>query len=261
MAYDSFHSVSLLKFVLNIFDDFIFNEPFFHYIYKLSAKFIKKNKLKLWFLFFFRKDQLVKYLNINGIPYLKIIKLNLDQNIKLIDYKIDSSNAKQMVLTDKSGKKFPWANFNSLHNNKNDIYNLNDSSAAIQNNQTKQIKNLNINNDLLSKESSNDMLNMITSNMLPFDSQQTFSYTPYPDTNFLFMVIGSNKSKLTQVYLQGLAEFWTKFHSKYKFKVVYLNSEEKEIDKSISKIVFNLEWFFFNGDIILKVNKSLSYVL
>ena len=178
-----------------------------------------------------------------------------------------------MILADESGKKFPWATFEPVLNNF-DSYSLKDQAEASFNQRSDKaakasttepikkskktivkqtIKESQINN-------SNDMLNMIASNMTSFNPQLGISYVAYPDTNFLFLVIGSNESKFTYMFMQGLAEFWKKFHEKYKFQVVYL-SKENEIDKSICSIAYGLEWFFFKGDKNSKVKFNTKYLI
>ena len=70
-------------------------------------------------------------------------------------------------------------------------------------------------------------------------------------------MLGANQSKLTNIFLNGLVEFWKQFNVKYKFDVVYFNLQQ-EIDESILNIVEYVPWFYYkNSDDDLKVNLYL----
>ena len=51
-----------------------------------------------------------KYFKIYGIPFLTLVTLKLDSNLKIIDFRADKSNIKQAFLSDENGANFPWKN-------------------------------------------------------------------------------------------------------------------------------------------------------
>ena len=180
---------------------------------------------------------MTKNLGINGIPFITVIQLKLDQNLKLMEYKIEYSNAKQNILGDETGRNFPWIS-SELVSTTSDLIDIN--------------KNDYENWDTFEINEPVDALKIIFRFTKHFTSGITNKNLNEMESDFIFIVLGSNKAKMTFAFMNGLVDFWKEFHAKYKFEVVYFSLEET-IDKTISNVTCGLPWFYYeNSNLDLK---------
>lgn len=150
-----------------------------------------------------------------------------------------------MILSDESGKMFPWMSNEPLNSHPADTIEPDDNKSEEP-----------IESPKIDIETTNDALKVIKSNSV-FFNKPTQEDCVKQDVDFLFLVLGANQSKLTNIFLNGLVEFWKQFNVKYKFDVVYFNLQQ-EIDESILNIVEYVPWFYYkNSDDDLKVNLYL----
>lgn len=146
-----------------------------------------------------------------------------------MDYKIEYTNAKQAILADQTGSNFPWMTSE-----------LSSATSDLADMSRKEKESF----DSIELKESSDALRLI----YKCAKQFTKGNKSLSDmgSDFLFLVLGSNKTKLTFAFVSGLIEFWKEFHVKYKFEVLYFSLEDS-IDKSIANLVNNLPWFYFES--------------
>ncbi len=166
-----------------------------------------------------------KYFKIYGIPYLTLVSLKLNSNLKIVEFQADKSNIKQAFLADENGKNFPW----SCEEKNLPKLGANIKKSCIKSNETKpEIKvkiddkineNKIINDEYGFLEEVIDNLKSINKHLL-LDENQKLNLNKF---NFLFILFGTCESEINQAILENLIEFWKRFNLKHKFIVAYLD--------------------------------------
>ena len=185
----------------------------------------------------------------NGIPYLTIITIKLDENFKILDFQADKANIKFQILNEQNYESFLWSsdsndNIQQKINNdliENPLANLTKKHINEQNDEKMQVI-LDENQNLL------DLLlnNIIPINQLSNSNSNDFK-TVLEQNKFLFILFGSSSS-FNDLIVNSWIKFWIKFHKKHKFVIVYF-SFDKDVTNQPKNIDFTqVEWYTINNN-------------
>lgn len=163
-----------------------------------------------------------KYLNINGIPYLTVIRLKLDKSLKIVDFYADKVNIKHDLLNDELGKNFPWSRpkFESIKV----------SEVAV--------KSELIDHDVPPVElsASYSFLTRVLDKISVIGESESSKKLNLDGIKFVFVVISSSEilGSVDRKLVQSFGTFCKEFEKKHQFLFIY-------IDQSPSKVVPNDE--------------------
>ena len=190
-----------------------------------------------------------KYFKIYGIPFLTLVTLKLDSNLKIIDFRADKSNIKQAFLSDENGANFPWKN--------ETLKSTNETTISLK---KPIIKSTELSSESAKKTNAEcfddydrEFLNEIISNLSSINEKNEQTVVNSNAFEFLFILFGSSQSEVNSIVIQNLAEFWQKFHLKHKFIVVYLNYDDVPLE--------NMPFWYTILNTNMKVNILLNIKL